>query len=88
MDSLGLFNLVEEYIAKINFKIDEVEQLSEAAGLAGSCILGRELEALSIVLNEHKNKLEDILDYIERDNKDDCFFIAHNDHNHIKKISE
>jgi len=88
MDSLGLFTLTEEYIAKVNYKIDEVDQLIAASQSKGCALLLNEMNRLSYYLKVHKVQLESFIDDIEYENSSDAFFIGHHNTNANTKIKD
>lgn len=85
MESLGLFNLIEEYIEKTNYKIDNVENLIAAMGDTSGDLLDT-LKQLKYALIEHKMKLESVIDDLEYSQRSDFMFVAHYEKHHNKKL--
>jgi len=87
MEALGLFNLLEEYIAKAEYKIDEVEKIiSQMQDDPRKTDIIDTLNQMTYALKSHKIKLEDIIDDMEYDHRDDYMFVAHHDTQSHKKI--
>lgn len=86
MEALGLFNLLEEYIAKAEYKIDEVDKiiLQMQDDPKKSDII-HTLNQMSYALKVHKIKLEDIIDDMEYEHRCDFMFTAHHDTQSHKK---
>lgn len=89
MDSLTLFNLIEQYIAKTNYKVEEVEKLKESySPINGDMALIKQMSKLLKIVEECRNNLEELAEEIEEENKSDIFFIGHHEGNLRQKLRE
>ena len=89
MDALTLFSLIEQYIAKTNYKIEEIEKLRESySPIGGDMTVISNMSNLSKILEECRNNLEELAEHIENQNKDDIFFIGHHEGSLRQKLRE